>query len=549
MTKVKTEKATKYFAYLRKSSEDKEKQALSIPAQKSKILERFPDLSIEFIQEEKSAFLPHNRPQFSAMLESIREGERVGLLAWHPDRLSRNEVDASSITYMLRKGEIRDLKFATYHFENNSPEGIWMLQMALSQSQYESAKKGRDVKRGLETKAKMGIYPAPAPIGYLNDKFAERGSKTIHTDPDLYPLLRKMVEMMLTGNYSPAQLQKIANKEWCFRTSNGKKLSRSTAYLIFTRPFYYGEFEYPVKSGKWYKGIHKPLMTREEYERIQFLLGRPSQARPQKHDFAYRGAPHCGACGAMITAETKFKRLADGSVAKYIYYHCTKSKDPDCTQGAIEENELEKQISAYLAKIEIPADFTEWALMRLREMNVKEFADREKITSSQRKEYDACVRQIDALIDMRANNEIDEEQFRSKKAVALEKKENLWKFLNDTDKRIETWLEVAERGFNFAEKAKVAFEHAKKTNDLILKREMFTALGSDFFLLGKILKVDLDNLLFPLQTASAEVRKIVEMLELKENVATKAQKTQLYTDNPILLRDLDSNQDTLLQRE
>jgi DNA invertase Pin-like site-specific DNA recombinase len=99
---------TKYFAYMRKSSEDKERQALSIPAQRAKLSEMFGDLDIEFIDEERSAFLPHNRPKFSDMLARMRAGERVGLLAWHPDRLSRNEVDASSITYMLRTGEIRN---------------------------------------------------------------------------------------------------------------------------------------------------------------------------------------------------------------------------------------------------------------------------------------------------------------------------------------------------------------------------------------------------------------------------------------------------------
>ena len=35
--------AMKYFAYVRKSSEDKEKQALSIPAQKDKINPYFPE--------------------------------------------------------------------------------------------------------------------------------------------------------------------------------------------------------------------------------------------------------------------------------------------------------------------------------------------------------------------------------------------------------------------------------------------------------------------------------------------------------------------------
>src|SRR3989344_2886495 len=177
----------KYFAYVRKSTEGEERQALSIPAQKDKLNEIFGKLDVEFVEDKASAFKPFNRPNFAIMLERIGKGERTGLVAWHPDRLSRNEKDAGEITYMIRMGVIEDLKLVTYHFEN-TPEGIWMLQMALSQSQYESAKKGRDVKRGLEQKAKMGIYPAPAPLGYVNDKHGERGKKAILPDPERFEL-------------------------------------------------------------------------------------------------------------------------------------------------------------------------------------------------------------------------------------------------------------------------------------------------------------------------------------------------------------------------
>ena len=107
----------------------------------------FGDLDVEFIEETHSSFFPYNRPIFADMIERIKKGERQGLIAWHPDRLSRNEIDAATITYMIRTAEITDLKFGSYYFDN-SPEGIWMLQMALSQSQYSSAKLSKDVKRG-----------------------------------------------------------------------------------------------------------------------------------------------------------------------------------------------------------------------------------------------------------------------------------------------------------------------------------------------------------------------------------------------------------------
>ena len=302
----------KYFVYVRKSTEGVERQALSIPAQKDQLTKVFGHLDIEFVEDRASAFKPFNRPAFADMLERIRKGERTGLIAWHPDRLSRNEKDAGEITYMIRTGVIEELKLATYQFEN-TPEGIWMLQMALSQSQYESAKKGRDVKRGLEQSAKLGFYPAPAPLGYLDDKYSERGKKKKLPDPDRFDLVRKMFDLMLTGEHTPPQIRRIVNEEWGFRGPYGKKMSNSAIYNLFTREFYYGEFEYPVGSGKWYVGSHKPMITRDEFERIQILLGRKNAIRLKQHEIIYRGPMRCGECGAMITAEEKTKYQKNGN--------------------------------------------------------------------------------------------------------------------------------------------------------------------------------------------------------------------------------------------
>ena len=62
----------KYFAYVRKSTEGEERQALSIPAQKDKLNEVFGKLDIEFVEDKASAFKPFNRPAFADMLERIK---------------------------------------------------------------------------------------------------------------------------------------------------------------------------------------------------------------------------------------------------------------------------------------------------------------------------------------------------------------------------------------------------------------------------------------------------------------------------------------------
>ena len=109
----------RYVAYLRKSTEDEERQVLSKSAQKDNILKCYPDIKIvEWLDESKSAFKPDQRPQFQRILTLLDQGKVDGIVAWHPDRISRNEVDASAITWRIRQGIIKDIKLASFSFDH-----------------------------------------------------------------------------------------------------------------------------------------------------------------------------------------------------------------------------------------------------------------------------------------------------------------------------------------------------------------------------------------------------------------------------------------------
>ena len=64
----------------------------------------------------------------------------------------------------------------------------------------------------------------------------------------------------------------------------------------------------------------------------------------------------------------------------------------------------------------------------------------------------------------------------------FQKKTDFQGLLKDTDKRVENWLEIAERGFNFAEKASAIFAEARENDDPEARKEIFAALGSNLFL-------------------------------------------------------------------
>src|SRR5439155_23730717 len=89
---------------------------------------------VEELVERQTAKKP-GRPIFNDMLARIERGEAEGILAWHPDRLSRNSVDAGRIIWLIDTGVIETLRFPTYFFEPTA-QGKFSLSLMLSQSKY-----------------------------------------------------------------------------------------------------------------------------------------------------------------------------------------------------------------------------------------------------------------------------------------------------------------------------------------------------------------------------------------------------------------------------
>ena len=115
-------KSPSYFLYARKSTDDEERQQLSIPSQIDELrafAQKEGLLIVDCLIETKTAKEP-GREIFNTMLSRIKNGEASGILAWHPDRLARNAVDAGQIVYFLDQNLLVDLKFPTFWFQNTS---------------------------------------------------------------------------------------------------------------------------------------------------------------------------------------------------------------------------------------------------------------------------------------------------------------------------------------------------------------------------------------------------------------------------------------------
>src|SRR5271157_4516664 len=101
----------KFFLYARKSSEEEERQILSIEAQLAELRAFARQNDIHIIREytESQSAKEPGRPIFNEMIDQIEKGVASGIIAWHPDRLARNSIDGGKIIYFIDTGKIVSL--------------------------------------------------------------------------------------------------------------------------------------------------------------------------------------------------------------------------------------------------------------------------------------------------------------------------------------------------------------------------------------------------------------------------------------------------------
>ncbi len=508
-----------YFIYCRKSSEAEDRQVLSIESQTWELEQIAAKLNLpimEVLTESKSAKEP-GRPVFNQMMQRIYRGEAAGIICWKLDRLARNPVDGGSIIWAIKQHAIRVMTPAQSYAREDDNIILMYIEFGMAQKYVDDLSK--NVKRGLKTKIENGWYPGVAPAGYLNSTNKLTGANTLIKDPERFPLIRRMWDLMLTGLYTPPQIQSLANNEWGFRTRptrkmGGKPLGHSAIYQIFTKPFYFGRFEYPHGSGRWYEAKHQPMITEAEYDRVQLLLGRDGNPRPKTHfAFAFTGLIRCGECMCMVTAEEKHQLICSKCHFKfacrnrndcprcqtlienmnaplflhYTYYHCTRTKNPKCSQKCVSGKELDRQIDDYLARIQISERFRDWAIKYLHELYTKESTARSDIIQAQQQAYRQCLGRIDNMIKLKTSSGntdgslLSDEEYGRQRLELLKEKAGLEELLRDAGHQVEQGLKRSEKIFHVACTARDRFGKG----DSKTKKEILLQIGSNLTLKDK----------------------------------------------------------------
>lgn len=515
----------KYILYARKSSESEDRQVQSIDDQVNRLTKLAKDQGLiiqQVITEAKSAKKPNNRPQFDEMLKVVGNGGADGILCWQINRLSRNPIDSAKIQWLLQNGVIKSIQ--TVDREYKPEDNVLLFSVESGIANQFLLDLSKNVKRGIQSKLDKGWLPGSAPTGYKNNVIEH----TIEADPERFPLIRQAWDLMLTGNFTVTQILDRLNNAWGFRSiqkrrSGGNPLALSGLYKIFTNQFYTGVI---VHLGQTYPGQHPAMVTLEEFDQVQVLLGRKGKPRPKTHEFAYTGMIRCGECGCMITAESKTKHVkVTNELKTYTYYRCTKRKrDIVCNQkGAIKEEQLEEQIEKEIMSLSILPEFKQWALDCLNENNDKEIDNRTQVYESQQKAINEAQAHLDSLIKMRYRELIDDETFLKEKQILLKQINQIKSQLRETESRAENWLELTEKTFDFACYAHTRF----LTGDLQTKKEILAALGSNFILKDGNLTLSLHKHFEPIVQHYPSIEKDYKRLELNKTLSKTAKTAAL----------------------
>jgi len=418
----------RYIIYTRKSTEEDDRQVLSIEAQLVELKEFAAKEKLEIVasfQEAKTAKEP-GRIKFAEMLSLIEKGKADGIISWHPDRLARNSVDGGKIIHFVDRGLIKSLKFPTFWFEP-TPQGLFMLNIAFGQSKYFVDNLRENVKRGLRQKIRNGVWPGWAPVGYLNNP----KTRFIDIDRGKAQKVKKLFEFYSTGRYT---LKSLAN--WCkqknLRGNLGKEIAVSNIQKILTNPFYIGLMKY---RGELFEGQHEPLISKKLFDKCQEVMSKRGKVQEvRKYNFAFRGLMKCASCGCSITAEIQ---------KGHNYYRCTKKKGACQEKHYLREEVLSQQIKSFLQKVSLSSQDTEKVLAALdseREQARQQAGSKVKILKEQLQQVEI---KLGKLLDVYLADALSTEEYVAKKQELLSQKMELQEKISDFEQKGLSWLEPA----------------------------------------------------------------------------------------------------------
>jgi DNA invertase Pin-like site-specific DNA recombinase len=389
-----------YFGYIRVSTK-RQGAGASLSQQKTAITEyaakRHLAIIEWFVEQETAA--KQGRTQFTKMMAGLEADRAQGVIIHKIDRSARNLRDWVQLGELFDRGV--DVQFAHEGLDLTTRAGRLTGDLLAVIAADFIRNNREEVLKGFYGRLNQGLYPLRAPLGYLD--CGKGKPKTI--DPTKGPLVRQMFELYASGRYSLWTLR-AEMKRRGLRNHAGKVLSVNSTTRALHNSFHIGIIKIE-RRGETFQGVHRPLVPKRTFDRVQLILAGRCPKRVNKHDFTFRRRITCTTCGRHLYGE-----LQKG----HTYYRC---HGRNCGGTSFRETTVEERVRDLLALIA----FDEEEMRDLRDVGDEEKAKDETVEQTRIANLtrltglcdDRLIRLTDALLD----GAIDKPTFEDRKERLL----------------------------------------------------------------------------------------------------------------------------------
>ncbi|MEW8110958.1 MAG: recombinase family protein, partial [Candidatus Thiodiazotropha endolucinida] len=394
------------YGYTRVSTTKQGTEGVSLQEQKAAI-ERYAQAQnltiIDWFTEQQTA-AKRGRPVFSRMLRQLRAGKADGVVIHKIDRSARNLKDWADLGELIDSGIKVHFAHETLDLHSRGGRLSADIQAVIAADYIRNLRE--ETRKGFYGRLKQGLYPLPAPIGYL-----DRGKgQPKEIDPDKAPLVKQVFLLYATGKYSLAALVDEAKRLGLFSRTGGA-ISKNGLSVMLNNSFYMGMIH--LKStGELFSGIHEPIISKSLFDQVQDVLSGKVCQRTTKHMHQYRRMIRCAYCNSSLIGELQKGR---------VYYRC---HTKHCPSKTLREDYIKGVIKYKIKQLRLTGSVIEGLEHKIDELRQNSANHTEGLKQNLQLRRDRLNQRIDRVTDAYIDQVIDKKIYeRRKNAVLLELKD------------------------------------------------------------------------------------------------------------------------------
>lgn len=352
--------------------------------------------------EEKETAAKRGRPVFDRMLKLLARRSVSGVIIHKIDRSARNLRDWADLGELVDRGVQVHLAHESLDLKSRGGRLAADVQAVVAADFIRNLRD--EVRKGFEGRLKQGLYPLPAPIGYLDQG---RGQPKI-PDPAMAPLVRQIFELYASGRFSLMQLGQEAFRLG-LRNRGGGRVTRNGLSTLLNNSFYAGVIRIK-RTGDCYQGVHEPLITMTTFKSVQEVLRGRTANRGGTHHFLFRRSIRCLTCNYCLIGERQ---------KAHTYYRCHTST---CPPTCLRETDIDRQVGMALASLVLPVEDQSAIEQEFRAVlsNSQQLA--QERAKSEKLRLDKADAMLERLTDSFLDGTIERHIYLSRKANLLEQR-------------------------------------------------------------------------------------------------------------------------------